>query len=166
MPSQDVLGPPKRRKKPVIVGDTETIEDLADHVRDPDVLVIEATFLSRDAAIARDYGHLTAAEAATLAAMSSVKILVLTHISGRYPDDEILAEATKIFPNSRLAIDFDRTPSNPPTRQPPSRRQVTDRGPASASAAGVRSSTPSTRIACGPLDGLFHLAEGVIHSKI
>ena len=77
--SEDVLGPPERRKKLVIVGDAETIEDLADHVRDADVLVIEATFLNRDAAIARDYGHLTAAEAATLAAMSNVKILVDPH---------------------------------------------------------------------------------------
>src|SRR6516225_10637329 len=106
--SEDVLGLPERRKKLVIVGDTETTEDLADHVHDADVLVIEATFLHRDAAIARDYGHLTAAEAATLAVISSVKILVLTHISGRYPDEEILAEATKIFPNSRVAVDFDR----------------------------------------------------------
>ena len=55
-----------------------------------------------------DYGHLTAAEAATLAVMSGVKTLALTHISGRSPDEEILAEATKIFPNSRVAIDFDR----------------------------------------------------------
>jgi ribonuclease Z len=39
--------------------------------------------------------------------MSSVKQLVLTHISGRYTDDEILAEARKTFPNSRLAMDFD-----------------------------------------------------------
>jgi len=106
--SEDVLGLPERRKKLVIVGDTETTEDLADHVHDADVLVIEATFLHRDAAIARDYGHLTAAEAATLAVISSVKILVLTHISGRYPDEEILAEATKIFPTSRVAIDFDQ----------------------------------------------------------
>src|SRR3979490_2881180 len=30
------------------------------------------------------------------------KRLVLTHISGRYPDEEILAEAEKIFPNSRV----------------------------------------------------------------
>jgi hypothetical protein len=28
--------------------------------------------------------------------------------SGRYPDEEILAEATKIFPNSRVAADLDR----------------------------------------------------------
>jgi ribonuclease Z len=39
--------------------------------------------------------------------MSKVKQLVLTHISGRYTDDEILAEARKTFPNSRLAMDFD-----------------------------------------------------------
>jgi ribonuclease Z len=104
---QEVLGPPEGCKKLVIVGDAETTDGLADHVRDADVLVIEATFLDRDAAIARDYGHLTTAEAAALAAMSNVKQLVLTHISGRYTDEEILAEARKTFSNSRLAMDFD-----------------------------------------------------------
>jgi ribonuclease Z len=58
--------------------------------------------------MALDYGHLTAAKAAELAATASVKRLVLTHISGRYPDEEILAEAEKIFPNSRVAADLDR----------------------------------------------------------
>jgi ribonuclease Z len=71
-------------------------------------MVIEATFLERDAAIARDYGHLTAAEASALAISSGVKNLVLTHISGRYHDAEILAEATKNFPNSQIAKDFDQ----------------------------------------------------------
>ena len=104
---EDVLGPPEGRKKLVIVGDAETTDGLAEHVRDADGLVIEATFLDRDAAIAGDYGHLTAAEAAALAAASNVRQLVLTHISGRYKDEEILAEATEIFPNSRLAMDFD-----------------------------------------------------------
>jgi ribonuclease Z len=104
---EDVLGPPEGRTKLVIVGDAETTEGLAEHARDADVLVIEATFLERDAAIARDYGHLTAAAAAALAAMSDVKLLVLTHISGRYSDEEILAEATKTFPSSRVATDFD-----------------------------------------------------------
>jgi ribonuclease Z len=105
---EDVLGPPEGRRKLVIVGDAETTEGLAEHVRDADLLVIEATFLGRDAAIARDYGHLTAAEAATLATTSGVKHLALTHISGRYPDEEILTEATKTFPNSRIASDFDQ----------------------------------------------------------
>jgi ribonuclease Z len=89
------------------VGDTETIGGLAEHVRDADLMVIEATFLERDAAMALDYGHLTPAKAAELAATAGVKRLVLT-ISGRYPDEEILAEAVKIFPNSRVAADLDR----------------------------------------------------------
>jgi ribonuclease Z len=104
---EDVLGPPEGRKKLVIVGDTEATEGLAEHVCDANLLVIEATFLERDAAIARDYGHLTAAEAAALAATSNVKMLVLTHVSGRYPDAEMLTEARKTFANSRVAVDFD-----------------------------------------------------------
>jgi ribonuclease Z len=90
----------------VIIGDAETTEGLAERVRYADVLVIEATFLQRDASIARDYG--TATQAAALAATSDVKQLVLTHISGRYPDEEVLAEAAKAFPNSLVAMDFDR----------------------------------------------------------
>jgi ribonuclease Z len=43
-----------------------------------------------------------------LAAAGDVQQLVLTHISGRYPDEEILTEAAKLFPNSRIAMDFDR----------------------------------------------------------
>lgn len=104
----EVLGPEKVGTKIVIVGDAQTTDGLAEHVRDADLLVIEATFLARDAAIARDYGHLTAAEAATLAATGNVGQLVLTHISGRYPDEDILAEATRTFSNSRIASDFDR----------------------------------------------------------
>jgi ribonuclease Z len=70
-------------------------------------LVIEATFLDRDAATARNYGHLTAAEAAAFAAANNVGQLMLNHMSGRYEDEEILAEATGIFPNTRIAADFD-----------------------------------------------------------
>ncbi|MBZ9870323.1 MBL fold metallo-hydrolase [Mesorhizobium sp. BR1-1-9] len=105
--SEDVLGPLEAGKKLVIIGDTESTDGLAEHVRGADLLVIEATFLERDAAMARDYGHLTAAQAATLAATSGVKDLVLTHISGRYADDELLAEAVRAFPNSRIAADLD-----------------------------------------------------------
>lgn len=50
----------------MVIGDTETTEGLSEYVADADMLVIEATFLDRDAPIARDYGHLTAAEVASL----------------------------------------------------------------------------------------------------
>jgi ribonuclease Z len=105
---EDVLGPPARGAKLVVVGDAETTDGLSEHVRDADLLVIEATFIERDAAMAVDYGHLTAAKAARLAAAAGVKRLVLTHISGRYEDQEILDEASKIFPETRIAADLDR----------------------------------------------------------
>jgi hypothetical protein len=50
--SEDVLGPPEGRKKLVVAGDTETTDGLAEHVREADLMVIEATFLERDAAMA------------------------------------------------------------------------------------------------------------------
>ncbi|MBR0857470.1 ribonuclease Z [Bradyrhizobium liaoningense] len=105
---EDVLGPPSGGRKLVVIGDTETTEGLSGHVAGADVLVIEATFLDRDAATARDYGHLTAAEAASFAAANNVRQLVLVHLSGRYQDEEILSEAARIFPSSRIAADFDR----------------------------------------------------------
>lgn len=105
---EDVLGSPSGGKKLVVIGDTEATEGLSKHVADADLLVIEATFLDRDAPTARAYGHLTAAEAARFAAANNVQQLVLTHLSGRYEDDEILAEAARIFPSVRIAIDLDR----------------------------------------------------------
>ena len=105
---EDVLGPPSGGKKLVVIGDTETTEGLSKHVADADLLVIEATFLDRDAPTARNYGHLTAAEAARFAAANNVRQLVLTHLSGRYEDGEILAEAARFFPSVRIAADLDR----------------------------------------------------------
>jgi ribonuclease Z len=104
---EDVLGPPSGGRKLVVIGDAETTDGLSGHVAGANLLVIEATFLNRDADTARSYGHLTATEAASFAAASGVEQLVLVHMSGRYPDEEILAEATKVFPNTRIAADFD-----------------------------------------------------------
>jgi ribonuclease Z len=80
---------------------------LSQDVGDADMLMIEATFLDRDSEMAREYGHLTAAKAAELAAASNMKLLILTHVSGRYLAEDILAEAMRKFPNSRVAADFD-----------------------------------------------------------
>jgi len=104
---EDVLGAPSGGRKLVVIGDTEATEGLSHQVAGADLLVIEATFLERDASTARDYGHLTAAEAASFAAENNVGQLVLNHMSGRYENEEILAEATAIFPNSRIAADLD-----------------------------------------------------------
>lgn len=53
-----------------------------------DMLVIEATFLAEDTRLAKDFGHLTARQAARVAAECGVRQLVLTHFSQRYADPE------------------------------------------------------------------------------
>jgi ribonuclease Z len=106
--AEAVLGPLTGGTRLAVIGDAATTAGLASPVAGADALVIEATFLDRDAATARSHGHLTAAEAAALAAAAGVRRLILTHISGRYPAEEILAEARAIFPATEIAADFTR----------------------------------------------------------
>jgi ribonuclease Z len=103
-----VRGAPVAGAALAIVGDTEEIAGLVEPVRGADALVIEATFLERDAALARARGHLTAADAARLARDAEIGELLLTHISGRYSPEEILTEAARHFANVRVVADFGR----------------------------------------------------------
>jgi ribonuclease Z len=91
-----------------IVGDTEEVDTLTDAVRGVDALVIEATFLEADAALAAERNHLTAAAAGRLAAEAGVGALYLQHISGRYDAAAVATEAARFFPNVRVMNDFDR----------------------------------------------------------
>lgn len=103
----DVLGESRPGTKLIHVGDVGQVENLVQECRGADALVIEATYLDEEADMARQYGHLTARRAAELAATSGVKQLYLTHISRRYREKEVLAEAQAIFPNTAVARDFD-----------------------------------------------------------
>jgi ribonuclease Z len=105
---EQVLGPPQPGARLAVVGDTDDAQSLVEVVRGADALIIEATFLERDAAKAAARGHITAAQAARLAAVAEVGALYLNHISGRYQPAEIEAEARAIFPNATVARDFDR----------------------------------------------------------
>jgi len=91
-----------------MVGDAEEVESLVAPVRGVDALVIEATFLEADAALAIERGHLTAAQAGRLAAAADVGALYLTHISGRYDPAAVAAEAGRFFANVSVVNDFDR----------------------------------------------------------
>ncbi len=86
------------------VGDTSTLLEVA---RGADALVIESTYLDKEADMARQFSHLTARMAAELALKAGVKQLMLTHISRRYREKEVLAEAQAIFPGAVVARDFD-----------------------------------------------------------
>jgi ribonuclease Z len=104
----EVLGNPIPGAKLVFVGDAGRTDNLVDEVWGADTLVIEATYLDIEANMARQFGHLTAAQAARLAADAGVRELWLTHISRRYREAEVTAEAQAIFPNAQVARDFDR----------------------------------------------------------
>jgi ribonuclease Z len=103
-----VLGEPVSGATLIYVGDAGRTDDLVEVCRGADAVVIEATYLEVEADLARRFGHLTATQAATLARRAGVKQLFLTHISRRYSEREVRAEAKPIFPDTVVARDFDR----------------------------------------------------------
>jgi ribonuclease Z len=103
----EVLGEERPGLSLALTGDVGRIDDLVERVAGVDLLVCEATYLKRDAEMARRFGHLTAAQAARLAREAGVRSLVLTHISQRYRVRELLEESQAIFPQTMVARDFD-----------------------------------------------------------
>lgn len=91
-----------------IPGDSRPTETVVEAVRGVDLLVFEATFLDvhRDRAV--QSGHATALEAGELAAAADVGTLALTHLSTRYPRNEVEAEARTRFDNVHVPGDLDR----------------------------------------------------------
>jgi ribonuclease Z len=104
----EILGPPRRGARLVHVGDCGRTENLIDVCQQADGLVIEATYLTAEADLARKFGHLTAHQAAELAKAAEVGHLYLTHISRRYREQSVYEEATAVFSNVSVARDFDR----------------------------------------------------------
>jgi ribonuclease Z len=104
---EQVLGPERAGTQLVHVGDVGRIDELTGVCQGVDTLVIEATYLEEEAQMARDFAHMTAKQVARLAAESGVKHLILTHVSRRYRERDILAEAREVFPGAVVARDFD-----------------------------------------------------------
>ncbi len=104
----DVLGPFRRGARLVHVGDCSHVEGLVGICEGAEGLVIEATYLEYEADLARKFGHLTAKQAAELALLAGVRRLFLTHISRRYREADVLAEASAVFPETEVVRDFDR----------------------------------------------------------
>lgn len=102
-----VLGETVKGTKLVFTGDTARTDTLRPYVDDADVLVTEATFLERDREMAAAYGHITAYQAGVLAREANVKHLLLTHISRRYSEREMIQEAQRAFEQAYVVRDFD-----------------------------------------------------------
>jgi ribonuclease Z len=103
----DVLGPALPGTRLVHVGDCGDTSGLVELARGADALVIEATYLEVEADMAREFGHMTAAQSARLARDAGVRQLFLTHLSRRYREREVIEEAQSVFPGAIVARDFD-----------------------------------------------------------
>lgn len=102
-----VLGPSRPGTRLVHIGDVGRVSELVGTCRNVDALVIESTYLQEEAEMARKFAHLTADSAAQLALDAGVYQLILTHVSRRYRERDILVEAQSRFPNTIVARDFD-----------------------------------------------------------
>jgi ribonuclease Z len=103
---------PRPGQRFAFVMDTRECDAAYELARDADLLVIEATFLAEDAALAAEYGHLTAVQAARIAHDAKVRRLVLTHFSQRYDDPaRFAAQAATIYRGEIVvAADLTRVP--------------------------------------------------------
>jgi len=105
--SSMVMGPRRVGRKLVYSGDTAYNPEFLLASRGADLLIHEATFLDELRDRAEEDGHTTALQAAQFADEAKVKRLVLTHISSRYSDPEVvLAEAKKVFNDVIVAEDL------------------------------------------------------------
>lgn len=103
----EVLGEEIPGTRMAHVGDVGSTRELVEIVGGVDALVIEATYLHVEAELARKFSHLTARQAAQLAVDAGAGNLILTHLSRRYRERDVLAEAQAVFPNAVVARDFD-----------------------------------------------------------
>jgi len=103
----EVLGPLQKGTRLVVVGDSGRTDNIVEHCRDADALVIESTYMDSEADMASDFSHLTAKQAAELAVEANVKKLILTHLSRRYHERDVLEEARSVYPGAIVARDFD-----------------------------------------------------------
>ncbi|GAA2388934.1 ribonuclease Z [Streptomyces glaucosporus] len=82
----DQVSEPRPGQRFAFVMDTRLCDGVYELAEGCDMLVIESTFLDGEAELAEEYGHLTAGQAASVAAEAGVRHLVLTHFSQRYDD--------------------------------------------------------------------------------
>lgn len=104
VPNSRLTSPADPVRRYAYCSDTMYSPQLVEWVEGIDLLYHEATFTSDAIIRASQYGHSTAADAATIALKAGVKKLVIGHFSARNIDETpLLDEARRIFPNTILA---------------------------------------------------------------
>ncbi|MCW0215162.1 MAG: ribonuclease Z [Pseudonocardia sp.] len=98
---------PRPGQRFAFVMDTRLCDGVYALAEGADMLVIESTFLDSDVALAREYGHLSVGQAASVAAECGVRTLVLTHFSQRYTEPERFAEQARAVFDGEVVVAAD-----------------------------------------------------------
>jgi ribonuclease Z len=99
----------EKGKKLTIILDTVMNISAVQFAKNSNLLICESTFSDAESEKAKEYKHLTAKNAATIAKNSKSKNLIITHISQRYEHNlqAIEKEAKRTFKNTKIVKDLD-----------------------------------------------------------
>jgi ribonuclease Z len=104
---EQVLGPPRPGRRVAYSGDTQPCLGVLEAALGADLFICEATYTHDMVEKARENRHMTAREAAGVAAKAKSRRLALTHISPRHRDSTpVLEEAQAVFPDCVVADDL------------------------------------------------------------
>jgi ribonuclease Z len=105
-PVREYCYPQEATRTYAYCSDTIYWPELKEYIAGVDLLYHESTFLDAEKERAELTMHSTAGQAASIAAESSVKKLILGHFSSRYKDlNPMLEEAKPIFENVELSVE-------------------------------------------------------------
>lgn len=107
---EEVVGPRRPGLHVAYVTDTRPCPGAIELAKGADLLICEGMYSHEDASDAADKMHMTAREAAEIAAYAGAKRLALTHVSPRYlgrSAQRLQEEARAVFPGARLLRDLE-----------------------------------------------------------
>ncbi len=113
----DQVSEPRPGQRFAFIMDTRLCENVLALAERADLLVIESTYLSAEADLARRFGHLTARQAARVAQESGVRKLVLTHFSQRYLEPERFHEEAAAEFSGEIVVASDLSRTAVPSRR-------------------------------------------------
>ena len=88
--------------------DTGVCKSIPTLISHADLVLMEATYLESESALAEEFMHMTAEKAAEYARDNDVKQLALTHFSERYKDLNLYQKAVEItYKNTHISHDLD-----------------------------------------------------------
>ncbi|GAA0610201.1 ribonuclease Z [Kribbella sandramycini] len=114
----DEVSAPRPGQRFAFVMDTRLCANVLKLADRADLLVIESTYLSAGRELAHRFGHLTAQQAARVAAECGVRKLVLTHFSQRYLEPERFHEEAAAEFDGEIVVAADLTRTAVPARSP------------------------------------------------